>query len=138
MDPDTSPSTPAEPAAARRILLVDDNVDMVETLQMLLETLGFAVAVATDADAALAQALRFEPDVALVDIGLPGTSGLELAPRLRAASRKPLRLVAFSGFGAEEDVARSHAAGFEAHLVKPVEIGPLLAALQAHAGVADN
>ena len=117
-------------AAARRVLLVDDNIDMVETLQMLLETVGFEVAVATDADSALAQAVRFGPDVAVVDIGLPGTSGLELAPRLRAATRKGLRLVAFSGFGTDEDVARSHAAGFEAHLVKPVEIDQLLAALQ--------
>lgn len=129
MDPDVSPSSST--ATARRVLLVDDNVDMVETLQLLLETLGFEVAVATDAEGAIAQAERFEPDVAVVDIGLPGTSGLELAPRLRASSRKALRLVAFSGFGADDDVARSRAAGFQAHLVKPVDIEQLVAALQA-------
>jgi DNA-binding response OmpR family regulator len=112
------------------VLIVDDNVDMVESLQILLESFGLAVAVATDAAGAVAQAGHFRPDVAVVDIGLPGTSGLVLAPRLREASPQGLRLVAFSGFGGEDDAARSRAAGFDAHLVKPVELDELLAALQ--------
>lgn len=126
-----SPSPEAATDESRRVLLVDDNVDMVESLQILLESLGLSVAVATDAAGALAQAERFRPDVAVVDIGLPGTSGLALAPRLRELIPDGLRLVAFSGFGADEDTARSLAAGFDAHLVKPVEIDELLAALEA-------
>jgi DNA-binding response OmpR family regulator len=129
MENDVSSSPGAAPVAARRVLLVDDNADIVESLQILLESLGLAVAVANDAEGALAQAERFRPDVAVVDIGLRGTSGLALAPGLRALSPRGLRLVALSGFGADEDRARSLAAGFEAYLVKPVEIDELLAAL---------
>jgi DNA-binding response OmpR family regulator len=112
-------------------LLVDDNVDMLESLQILLESFGLVVAVATDAKSALVEAARFRPEVAVVDIGLPGTSGLILAPQLRDVVPAGLRLVAFSGYGSPEDTARSREAGFDTHLVKPVDIDQLLAALQA-------
>jgi len=114
---------PAEPARARRILLVDDNVDFATSLAVLLESLGHEVRVAHDAEAALDAAARFEPQVAFLDIGLPGISGYELARRLRAspACRKTT-LIALSGWGQAEDKRRSKDAGFTDHLVKPVSL----------------
>jgi CheY-like chemotaxis protein len=112
-----------------RILLVDDNVDTLESLQILLEALGHVATIARTPAEALAQAASWGADVAVVDIGLPGMSGYELAPALRRAAAAPLRLVAFTGYATDEDVARARAAGFDAHLVKPVDVDRLLAAL---------
>jgi CheY-like chemotaxis protein len=119
------PDTPA----ALRVLLVDDNVDTLESLQILLEALGHEAAIARTPAEALAQAASYGASVAVVDIGLPGMSGYDLAPELRRASPTPLRLVAFTGYAADEDVARALAAGFDAHLVKPVDVDRLLAVL---------
>jgi CheY-like chemotaxis protein len=116
---------------ALRILLIDDNVDTLESLQILLQALGHEAVVARTPAEALAQAASFSADVAVVDIGLPGMSGYELAPELRRVARAPLRLVAFTGYASEEDAARARAAGFDAHLVKPVDVDRLLSALVA-------
>jgi CheY-like chemotaxis protein len=112
-----------EPAA---ILIVEDNRDAAESLAMLLEVLGHRVRLVHDGTAAL-DALRAESwDVALVDIGLPGIDGYELARRARAlADGDRLMLVAVTGYGREEDRARASAAGFDHHLVKPIDVDAL-------------
>jgi len=114
---------PAPAADGQRILVVDDNVDAADLLGQLLTAHGHRVAVFNDPLAALAAAPRLRPDLAVLDIGLPGIDGYELATRLRAVlGTHPCRLVALSGYGQEGDRVRSGEAGFEQHLVKP--IGP--------------
>ena len=109
-------------AAPRRVLVVDDNRDAAELLAELLTDSGHDVSVAFDPDAALALAAAKRHDVAILDIDLPGMSGYELAAALRAhlGDRTP-RLAALTGYGQERDRARSAAAGFAIHLVKPVD-----------------
>jgi CheY-like chemotaxis protein/anti-sigma regulatory factor (Ser/Thr protein kinase) len=127
---DGQATTPPKAEALRatgngaRVLVVDDNIDGAEMLMAALETLGYAVALAHDGAQALDVAKRFEPDIALLDIGLPVMSGYELASRLRAM-KADLHLVALTGYGQEEDRRRSTAAGFDVHLVKPVDLGKL-------------
>jgi signal transduction histidine kinase len=119
------PVRPA-PAAPRRILIVDDNVDAARTLADLLELDGHETHVAHDGPASVEAALRLKPDAAIVDIGLPGFSGLEVARRLRQEpSLAGLFLVALSGWVQPEDVARSRKAGFNHHLAKPVNVTTL-------------
>jgi signal transduction histidine kinase len=110
------------PGVARRVLLVDDNADMTEMLAFALEDAGHATARAADGVEALRVADAFSPDVAFVDIGLPGLDGHEVARRLRARLGRRVVLVAMSGYGQPEDVARTREAGFDHHLVKPVPI----------------
>jgi signal transduction histidine kinase/ActR/RegA family two-component response regulator len=115
----------------RRILVVDDNVDAAELLSMLLEGLGNTIRVANDPLEALALIDEFRPDVAVLDIGLPVMSGFELARRLRELPHTGgLRLIALSGYGQESDQRRAAEAGFDAHLVKPIEIATLDAVIQ--------
>jgi PAS domain S-box-containing protein len=118
------------PAAlkAQRIVVVDDNQDAAQTLSSLLQAHGHDVRTFHCAEAAL-QDQGFEADTYILDIGLPGMTGCELASRLRASVRKGVRLFALSGYGQEQDRAASRAAGFDDHFVKPVEIDLLLAAL---------
>ena len=123
-----APASVPEPVAAPlpaanglRIMVVDDNVDAAETLGMLLCAHGHAVEVFNDPVSALAAAPRIKPDIAVLDIGLPVLDGYELAARLRALlGEHPCRLIALSGYGQDGDRARSEAAGFERHLVKPI------------------
>jgi signal transduction histidine kinase/CheY-like chemotaxis protein len=119
----------AKKLAARRVLVVDDNHEAAEMLGELLVELGHVAEVAHDAEAALEVARRFDPELALLDIGLPVVDGYELARRLRT-ERPALRLVAVSGYGDASNKARSAAAGFEAHLVKPITIEAVLALLE--------
>lgn len=105
-----------------RILVVDDNVDAADSLAMLLRVAGHEVQTAYDGPAALDAALDQRPDVLLLDIGLPGFDGYELARRVRQqASLSAVMLVAMTGYGQEEDRQRSLAAGFAHHLVKPAD-----------------
>jgi CheY-like chemotaxis protein/anti-sigma regulatory factor (Ser/Thr protein kinase) len=124
---------PAEAAGAPvGILVVDDNADNAQSLAMLLRLLGHDVHVAGDGPSALEQAARHRPRLVLLDIGLPGMDGYEVARRLRA--REPAGgpfLVAMTGYGQPEDRRRSAEAGFSGHLVKPVEIGELEALLES-------
>ncbi len=106
--------------ARRRVLVVEDNVDTAETLVDVVTALGHEAHWARDGLAAMAMTERLAPDVVLLDIGLPGIDGYEVARRLRAAST-PSALVALTGYGQEEDRARARAAGFDRHLTKPVE-----------------
>lgn len=114
-------------AAAGKVLVVDDNQDAADTAATLLELSGYSVATAYAPEAALATFDSFEPDVALLDIGLPGMSGYELAAQLRAHKRGGrCRLVALTGYGTQADVARAMQAGFDAHLTKPATPDALL------------
>jgi len=115
---------------ARHILVVEDNPDARETLAMLLELAGHRVEVAEDGATGLEKALALQPEVALVDVGLPRMDGYEVARRIRSSKgiRRPF-LVALTGYGAPEDRDRALAAGFDAHLVKPVDPETLAAVL---------
>jgi PAS domain S-box-containing protein len=124
--PGTRPQDPdpgtAEPVARRRIMVVDDNVDMVEMMAALLELEGHEVATALSGEDALEIAVRNSPEVALIDIGMPGMDGFELARRLKAhPALKRTLLVAISGYGREVDLQKSRQAGFAHHLLKPVD-----------------
>jgi two-component system, chemotaxis family, CheB/CheR fusion protein len=105
----------------RRILVVDDNRDAADSLSMLLQIQGHEVQTAYDGVEALKVATEFEADLVLLDIGLPLMNGLEVARLLRQRG-SVARLVALSGYGQPGDMQKSRAAGFDAHLVKPVDI----------------
>ena len=111
-----------------RILVVDDNQDAAETLGEFLGELGHEVELAHDAPAALDVARRFRPTICLLDIGLPVMDGYELAKRLREVDGMPpdVRLVAITGYGQDSDRLRSSAAGFDGHLVKPIDLDDLV------------
>ena len=112
--------------AGRRVLVVDDNQDAIETLQTLLESLGATVAVAGNGREALVQFERFGPDAVLLDIGMPGMDGYEVARRIRAlpaGSATPL--IAVTGWGQQDDIRRCFEAGFDHHLVKPLDLDKL-------------
>ena len=112
---------PAPAGGRRRVMLVDDNIDGAETLARLLVAHGHEVQVFHEPIAALASVRTFLPDLAVLDIGLPVLDGYELARRMRTLlDGHPCRLVALTGYGQEADKARSGQAGFERHLVKPV------------------
>jgi signal transduction histidine kinase len=129
-----SPANPpgaAPPAASRRILLVEDNADVREMLAELLRLGGHTVETAPDGPSGIALARANRPDLALIDIGLPGLNGYEVARQLRAAlDGQPLRLVALTGYDQPEDRRRALEAGFDAHLIKPVDLAKLERLLQ--------
>lgn len=105
------------------VLVVDDNPDVAETTAMVLELEGCEVHVATDGPSALRAVEEFKPELVLLDIGLPGMDGYQVARRIRELPNgQKLRLIAVSGYGRAEDVARSSDAGFDRHLVKPLEV----------------
>ncbi|MEO7435692.1 MAG: response regulator [Candidatus Binatia bacterium] len=132
---------PAEPASAaalpaktprRRVLVVDDNADAADSLVVLLDLDGHEAKAVYGAAAALAEVSAYEPDVVLLDIGLPEMDGYEVARRLRALTPwRPLRLIALTGYGHAEDRARALGAGFDDHIVKPVEFAALARTLAA-------
>jgi CheY-like chemotaxis protein len=121
--------------AVLRVLIVDDNEDAATALEMLLEEAGHSVRAAHTGPAGLAAALEFLPDVMLLDIGLPELDGFEVAKRIRQqAALHNVVLVAMTGYGREKERQRSQEAGFDHHLVKPVDFGTLeqiLAAVSA-------
>ena len=122
-------------AVPRRILVVDDNVDAATTLDVLLRSLGHATRVAHNGMNALEIAREFRPDVILLDIGMPGMDGYEVARRLRAMNHgQTFRIVAITGWGQENDRKRSKEAGFDLHLVKPVDPGVLINVLEQRNG----
>jgi CheY-like chemotaxis protein len=127
----SEPAHPIEPSL--RILIVDDNADAATALEMLLQESGHQTWVAHTGPDGLASAVAHRPAVILLDIGLPGFDGYEVAQQVR---REPLLqktvLVAMTGYGHETDRQRSRAAGFDHHLVKPVDFGkvrPILASV---------
>jgi signal transduction histidine kinase/CHASE1-domain containing sensor protein/ActR/RegA family two-component response regulator len=139
-------SAPAEDESAERalhILLVEDHPDTADAMRTLLSVVGHRVTVANSAREALAAAEAVAAgagggriDLVISDVGLPDVSGLELMPELR--SRYHLRGIALSGYGMDEDVRRSHEAGFERHLTKPVSLQLLQEAIREVGGTADR
>jgi signal transduction histidine kinase len=112
--------------SARRLLIVDDNADGADSLARLLQLEGHAVRVVHDGQTAITAADEFRPEIVVLDIGLPGMDGFEVARRIRGRADGPnLVLVALTGYGGENDRALSRAAGFDHHLVKPVELEAL-------------
>jgi PAS domain S-box-containing protein len=119
--PPAAPEPAVAGAAPLRIMIVDDNADGAEMLARLLAAHGHQVDVFNDPVAALASVARVLPDVAVLDIGLPVLDGYELATRMRALlGPRPCRLIALTGYGLDADKAKSAAAGFEQHVVKPI------------------
>ena len=114
-------SDPPDPPS-RRVLVVDDNVDAAESMCALLEIWGHEAHACHDGASALRAVAELRPDTVLLDIGLPGMDGYEVARRLRAGAAGPLRLLAaLTGYGQDQDRERSAAAGFDLHLTKPVD-----------------
>ena len=110
----------------RRLLVVDDNIDAADAIGTLLNLSGFAVETAHDPDSAMARAIATDPDLGLLDIGLPGMTGYELARKFSAhpvVSRA--KLIALTGYGQPGDTAQAQAAGFAGYLVKPVDVEQL-------------
>jgi PAS domain S-box-containing protein len=126
--PSLPPTEKAKPTGpSLRVLVVDDNVDTVTTLSMLVQESGHEVRTAYDGASVLEAALDYRPNVVLLDIGLPGLNGFEVAKRLRQQpTLKNIVLVAMTGYGQESDRQRSQEAGFDHHLVKPGDFGKLL------------
>jgi len=104
------------------VLIVEDSADARESLRLLLEMAGHEVDTSEDAADTLEKVKVFEPDVALIDIGLPGMDGYRLAQVLRERPpARPLRLIALTGYGQAEDRRKALDAGFDLHLTKPVD-----------------
>src|SRR5262249_8988479 len=109
-------------APKHRILVVDDNKDSADSLATLLRLVGNEVRTAHDGRQALEMAAAYQPDLVFLDIGMPGMNGYEVAQQIRAESKYAgIVLVAMTGYGTEEDRRRSKEAGFDRHLVKPIE-----------------
>jgi signal transduction histidine kinase len=127
---ESAPVFSGEPAIALRILVADDNHDAAETLAALLEAMGHAVRCVFDGEAAVAAALDFNPHVCVLDIGMPGRNGYEACREIREQDRGPEMLIcAVTGWGQPDDLRKSAEAGFDHHLVKPLDPGILTAAL---------
>jgi CheY-like chemotaxis protein/signal transduction histidine kinase len=120
------PPPAPRPARPARVLLVEDNDDARVMLQRILQTHGHLVSAARDARAGLEAAAAGSPNVAVVDIGLPGMDGYEFARAMRERLGQGVRLIALTGYGTEDHRQRAEEAGFDAHLTKPVDIDRLL------------
>jgi CheY-like chemotaxis protein len=123
-------STSRAQGNAKRVLVVDDNVDAATTLSWLLNDHGYLVEIAHDGAGGLKAAKEFKPDILLLDIGLPGINGYDLATRLRAEGFASALMIAISGYAHEADIARSRVAGFDRHVAKPVDIDHLVRTLE--------
>lgn len=110
---------------SRRIVIVDDNADIRDLLQIKLKKLGHAVETAADGHAGLERISDTRPDIAIIDIGMPGMDGYEVAKRVRAILEDGILLIALTGFGQADDRERAAAAGFDEHLTKPIRVEEL-------------
>lgn len=135
--PGSQPSVPEAqhpegPRSPKRILIVDDNVDSATSMAALVTLKGHHVLLAHEGPTALAELRAFAPHLLLLDIGLPGVSGYDVARAVRAnPANVHIVLCAMSGYGQNDDRRRSRDAGFDHHLVKPVELGALDALINA-------
>ncbi len=126
---DGAPVSATQPRG-RRVLVVDDNADSAEMLVALFSMWGHDVRTAYDGAAALEVVAEFSPDAIFLDIGLPGLDGYEVARRIRATEAgKGARIIALSGYAADEDRRKSREAGFDLHLAKPADFNALEQAL---------
>lgn len=115
----------------RRVLVADDNEDAAEMLAVLFEQLGCEVRVVNDGDAAVREAEAFLPDLAVLDIGMPGVDGYEACRRIRStAAGDRITIVALTGWGMDDDRRRSEEVGFDHHFVKPVDTDELAKVLE--------
>lgn len=120
--------------APRRVLVVDDNADCADSLAELLQCYGAETCVAYGGAAALEALERFRPDLALMDIGMPGMDGFETARAIRARPEgRDLVMVALTGWGRPSDRDQSREAGFDLHMVKPADVEALMALLAGRA-----
>jgi len=110
---------------SRRIVIVDDNADIRDLLQIKLKKLGHAVETAGDGNAGLERISETRPDIAIIDIGMPGMDGYEVAKRVRQNLEDGILLIALTGFGQADDRERAAAAGFDEHLTKPIRVEEL-------------
>ena len=130
------PAPVTAPSGPYRILVVDDNRDASETLATLLRLIGHETMTAFDGKEAIAAAAQFRPDVVLLDIGLPRTNGYDVARHLRTQSwGRSTKLIALTGWGQDEDRRKSQEAGFDAHIVKPVDHAYLIQLLASLASM---
>jgi CheY-like chemotaxis protein/anti-sigma regulatory factor (Ser/Thr protein kinase) len=130
---ETSTQALATAQSQCRVLVVDDNADVAQTLAMLLQVFGHDVRIATSGMEALRETEQFRPDVTVLDIGMPDLDGYEVARRLRATSwGREMSLFAATGWGQEKDKALAREAGFDAHLTKPLEAAKLQALIGQH------
>jgi CheY-like chemotaxis protein len=121
---------PASASARRRVLIVEDSADARESLRLLLELGGHVVETSEDGPSGLAKLRAFRPEIALIDLGLPGIDGYTLARIARGQPEtRGIRLVALTGYGQAEDQQRALAAGFDLHVTKPVDVAKLQAVL---------
>jgi signal transduction histidine kinase/ActR/RegA family two-component response regulator len=141
MDKVSEPQAPrgaaAAPSPGIRILVADDNKDAADSLQRILALYGYEVQVAYDGEGALKVAAGFDPEIVILDIGMPGANGYEVARKLRAQRGDKLTLVALTGWGQEGDRRRATDAGFDYHLTKPVDpslLNDLLIEIASRAG----
>lgn len=119
-------------ATGTRVLIAEDHVDSARGIGLLLRLYGYEVTIVTDGRDAVRAAMWFAPQAALIDITLPGLDGFDVARQLRALTvTRACRLIAMTGWTADEYVDRAHAAGFDEHLVKPISADALLQALAA-------
>ncbi len=119
--PTATRTTPVRSRRGRRILIVEDNNDAREALREALEMAGHEIFEADSGASGVESALANHPDTALIDIGLPGFDGYEVARRIRSSSENPgIMLIALTGYGSPEDRRRAKEAGFDTHLVKPL------------------
>jgi DNA-binding response OmpR family regulator len=112
--------------APKKVFVVDDNRDAADTLGMFLTLEGYDVRVAYDGDDAIEKAHDFQPEVALLDIGLPGKDGYEIARTIRSEREDDVMLIAVTGYASEADIARAREAGFDYHFSKPPNLPALL------------
>jgi CheY-like chemotaxis protein len=131
----TGAAPPARSGTVHRVLIVDDNDDGAESLSLLLRFAGHTTQKAHDGPQAIEAAEHFRPQVILLDIGLPGMSGYEVCRRIRQEPYGPsMTIIALTGWGQEEDRKRSREAGFDTHMVKPVDHEALLKMLASIPG----
>ncbi len=116
----------ATPSSAPRVLVVDDNQDAADSLATLLDVLGYSVRIAYDGPDAIEAADEFQPEVALLDIGLPRLSGYDIARHVREKRGEEVLLVAITGWGQEDDRRKAREAGFDHHFTKPADFDVLI------------
>ena len=116
----------ASTSGARRVLVVDDNEDAADSLATLLGVMGYQVRIAYDGPEAIQAADQFDPEVALLDIGLPKLSGYDIARHIRSSRGPAVLLVAITGWGQEEDRRKAREAGFDHHFTKPADFDVLI------------
>ena len=127
--PPEEPAPPVRPHGHRRILVADDNQDSADSLVTLLQLAGHEAHAVYDGASAVEAAARLQPDVVLLDLGMPRVSGHEAAQRIRQGPARSAALVALTGWGDEQTRQRTRDEGFDAHLTKPVDFQELLALL---------